>query len=157
MLAACDTEGMMSVVDIVSVVSLLISGVATFVSVLAWKAARRAAEAAERQARATERQADEARQSFLDTQAVALHEAQALPAMRITLEFDRLPVYLPARGLSSDGTSGLSLCLLGGDGRGVGCDVRYKHPRVPKSFSDLSRAATPPGLSEKDFGTLGCL
>jgi hypothetical protein len=298
----------MSVVDVVAVVSLLISGVATYVSVLAWKAARRAAEAAERQARAAERQADEARQSFLDSQGVALHEAQArardsvpnvevvlenayrepcvlsphrwsrettgtqapemldplrahrleflgkrfrgiianydaqpvtvtadrglfvegvsplwpeplglpqsqseatwvlgpgqaallewfgsctvidwyelarmpaedafagragvhvpytvitvsrsgdqqwaLPAMRITLEFDRLPVYLPARGLSSDDTTGLSLCLLGGDGRGVGCDVRYQHPRVPKSFSDLSRAATPPGLSEQRY------
>jgi hypothetical protein len=285
-------------VDIIAVVSLIISGAATVVSVMAWKAAQRAAKAAERQASATERQADEALRSLLDSQAVALHEAQANamesapkvvvalektyqdpcvlsshgrtsetagtpapekldplkthrldflgkrfrgiianhdahpvtliadrglfvegvsplwpeplglpqaqseaawvlgpgqaallewfgsctvidwyelarmpsagragvhvpytvitinrsgdqqwapPALRITLEFDRLPVYLPSPGPSNDGAAELELRLLGGDGRGVGCDVRYKHPRMPKTFSDLARAAPPPG------------
>jgi type II secretory pathway pseudopilin PulG len=288
-------------VDIIGVVSLVISGAAAVVSVMAWKAAQRAAKAAERQASAAERQADEAFRSVLDGQAVALHEAQAIamgsvprvdvtleetyrdpcflsphgwtsetagapapekldplrthrldflgkrfrgvianhdahpvtliadrglfvegvsprspeplglpqaqsestwvlgpgqaallewfgsctvidwyelarmpagdasagragvhvpytvitvnrsgdqqwvpPALRITLEFDGLPVYLPARGPSSDGAAEPELRLLGGDGSGVGCDVRYKHPRVPKTFSDLTRAASPP-------------
>lgn len=55
--------------DIPSIVGLVISGAATAISVLAWKAARRSADAAERQA-------IEASRSVRISQIVALHEAQ---------------------------------------------------------------------------------
>jgi hypothetical protein len=64
-------------------------------------------------------------------------EQWALPAMRVILEFDRLPVYLPLPGPGHDGSPDPELLLLGGDGRGVRCDVRFRHPRVPRAFADL--------------------
>ena len=221
------------VVNIFSVVGLVISGVATAISVLAWKAAQKSADAAERQA-------VEASRSVQISQIVALHDAQleaeesvpkvavyledayqhpvchqpvlALecrrdddhcqdgpadarsgrraslfewfgtctvidwyelarmpsdaafkaetgvhvpytiitvnhagdeqwvpPAMQVILKFDRLPVYLSLPSSDQDRSTDRTLFLIGRDGRALGCDARFRRPRVPRYFADLMR------------------
>jgi hypothetical protein len=69
-------------------------------------------------------------------------EQWVLPTVRVVLKFQRLPVYLPLPGSGHDGSADRELLLLGGDGRGVACDVRYESPRVPQAFADLTRTGS---------------